>query len=323
MVINLAAVFIFLFPKPLTYWNVLLDACICGILTSFIDVFIVRNRIQKLRSLGRLPMEIPQSRLMMKMPKNPLLLSLIFGVVFGLLAALLNALIMQFYAIEIFTFARFAVWRILYSSALSVKIVEFAILRYSQPDLVSTSSMVQQGTEKVKDPLPRISTFKQWFNTITDDFGFNLLFGLMLGGTIIRDHNVIIPPTTLSGIAVSALILGAIVTARMAYPIAKSMRDAREAGTLPIAEKANALVHWIPYSPVKFALILLLPIMGTSYAVFWAVLSFFGFEVLNFFQFFVIRILYISLLTKPVVRLAVIRYTQPELVRKGSVGANV
>ena len=314
--INLAVVFLFYINKPLTYWDILIDACICGITTSFIDVFLVQGRMKKLRAQGMLPQEVPQSRLMAKMPKNPLLLALVFGAVFGLAAPLLSALVIRFYTIEAFTFPRFAVWKILYSCVLSVKIVEFAILRYAQPDCASESDAFQRGTEKVKDPLPRISTFKEWFNTVTNDFGFNLLFGLLLGGTVVRDHSVIIPPTTLSGIVISALILGAIVTARMAYPIAKNMRDAREAGNLPIAEKPNGRLGWIPTSPVKFALVLVVPIMVVCCAAFWGILSFFGFEVLDFFQFFVIRMLFVTLLTRPVVKLAIIRYTQPELESK-------
>lgn len=320
--INLAAAFLFFYRRPLTVWSVLVDAGIFGMVTAFIDVFIVSGRVKKLRLEGRLPGEAPRSRLMSKLPKHPLLLSFALGVVFGLIAPLFNALVLRFYEVEAVTFARFAVWRVLYSTVFSAKIVELAILRYVQPDCATDSDARQQGMEKVKNPLPRVSTFKEWLNTVTDDFGFNMLFGLLLGGTIIRDHSVIIPPTTRAGIAISALILGAIVTARMAYPIAKNMRDAREGGGLPASEAEDRRVSWIPASPAGFALTLLLPIMGVSLLAFWAVFTFFGFEKLDFFQYFVIRMLFVSLLTKPVVRLAVLRYTQPMAGRRKGMGAN-
>jgi len=323
VLINLAAVFIFFFGRPLTLSGILLDAGICGVTTSFIDVFSVRSRIQKLRREGLLPGEVPRSRLMARLPRNPLLLAIAFGAVFGLITPLANAAVIRFFEIDAFPFARFAVWRILYSTVLSAKIVELAIFRYVQPDCAGGLDAPQRGTEKVRDPLPRLSTFKQWFNTITDDFGFNLLVGLMLGGTIVRDHSVIIPPTTRSGIAISALILGVIVTARMAYPIAKSMRDAREAGGLPVSEAKDRRVSWIPASPAGFALVLLLPILGASLLAFWAILTFFGFEVLDFFQYFVVRMLFVSLLAKPVVKLAALRYTQPGIDRKKGIETDV
>ncbi len=310
--INAIAAFVFFWGRPLTFWGIMADAGICGIVTSFINVFVVSARIGELRSLGRLPKNVPLNRLIALMPKNPLGFAVTLGAVFGLLSPLFNAFVIRFYEIETFTFARFAVWRSIYTCVLSVKIVELAILRYVQPDCASASDAPQWGTEAVRDPLPRASTFKQWFDTVTDDFGFNLLVGLLLGGTIVRDHSVIIPPTTLDGIAISASILGVIVTARMAYPVAKSMRDARECGGLPISVARNPRIVWIPYSPAKFAALLLLPVVGLSLLTFWGVLTFFGFKTLNFFQFFFIRMLFISLLTKPVVKLAVLRYTQPD-----------
>jgi len=81
-------------------------------------------------------------------------------------------------------------------------------------------------------------------------------------------------------------------------------------------------ISWIPASPSKFALTLLLPVMGVSLLAFWSIFTFFGFETLDFFQFFVIRMLFVSLLTKPVVRLAVLRYTQPMAGSKKGIGAN-
>jgi hypothetical protein len=314
--INAAAAFLFFWGKPLTLRDILADACICGITTSFIDVFVVSGRVQKLRSQGLLPKEVPQSRLMAGMPKNPLLFATLLGAVFGLMSPLFNALVIRFYEVETFAFAPFAVWRTLYTCALSAKIVEMSILRYVQPDCASISDLTGRSDETVRDPFPRVSTVRQWYNTVTDDFGFNLLFGLLVGGTVVQDHLVIIPPITRDSIAIAALILGVVVTARMAYPVAKSMRDARESGGLPISRVEDKRIGWIPYSPAKFALILLLPIMGVSLLAFWATLSFFGFEALDFFQFFFIRMLFISLLTKPVVKLAILRYTQPEATGK-------
>ena len=312
--INLVIVSFFFLGKPITLQAILVDACICGVTTACIDVFYVFRRIKRRSLHGGLPADVPQSKFMAAMPQNPLWLSLIFGVVFGLFAPLFNMIIIRFYAIETYTFARFLVWRLVYSCVLSAKIIELAILRYVQPDFVSLSGIKQQGTDAVKNPLPRISTFQQWYHTIVEDFGFNLLFGLLLGtGAIIRDNHVIIPPTTLRGIVLSSLISGIIITARMVYAVAKSIRAIRENGQLPVAEKENKWVSWLPASPVRFALVLLLPVMALSLLTFWSVLSFFGFETLNLVQFFFIRILYTSLLSRLVAKLAMLRYIQPRI----------
>lgn len=314
--VNAAAVFIFLWGKPLTFWIIMADASICGVITSFADVFAVSGSIRKLRSRGTPPKEAPRNRLIGMMPRNPLLFAIALAVAFGLLSPLFNAFIILFYGIKEFSFAPFLVYRLIYTCVLSAKITEIAVLRYAQPDCASAADITAPGAETVKDPFPRVSTLKQWYNTVTDDFGFNLLFGLLAGGTVIQGSLVIIPPVTLDGIAISALILGVIVTARLAYPVAKSMRELRENGGLPLSGTYDKRIGWIPYSPAKFALVLLLPIVAASLLVFWAVLSFFGFAVLNFFQFFFIRMLFVSLLTKPVVRLAISRYAQPAADKK-------
>ena len=311
--INLAVAFLFFFGRPITLRSILLDASICGVITSFIDVPTVLWRIKRLRPLGRLPKNIPESALAMRLPRNPLLLSLLLGVLFGAVTPLFNFLIIRFYEVSTFSFTGFALWRILYTCFLSAKIVEIAVFRYVQPDCASeTNGIMQHGDDAVKDPLPRVSTFKQWFNTVTDDFGFNVLVGLLLGGTLVQDHNVIIAPVYRSGIAISALILGIIVTTRMVYPLAKTIKEGRDSGQLPTAVDACRWVAWLPRPPAKFALALLLPVIVSSMAVFQAVFSFFGFEVLDFFQFFFIRTLFVSLLSKGVVRLALLRYMQPE-----------
>lgn len=312
--INAAIVFFFFWGKPLTYTAIMVDACICGITTSLIDVFVVFVQVKRLRARGQLPKSVPESRLMAALPRNPLLLAPVFGVVFGLLSPLFNALVIRFYEVNTFEFAHFAVWRIAYTCVLSAKIIELAILRLVQTDCADASGAAQCGAEVVKDPLPRLSTIKQWYNTVADDFAFNLLFGLLVGGTILRDHMVIILPTTRGGVAIAATLLGVIITARMVYPVARAMRDARDGGSLPTALTPDRRIGWMPISPARFSLTLLLPVIAVTLLFVWSVFRFFGFEELNFFQYFFIRTLLVTLLTRPVVALAIARYTQPDSI---------
>ena len=310
--VNLFCLFIFQYGREITLETALIDAMNAGIITSFINVFYSEWMIKRLRRAGGLPANVPVIGRMSLLPRRPLLLSFVFAAVFGVLTPLFNLLVIKFYGIETFTFARFGVWKVAYACALSAVILEWAALRYVQPDCSDGAASPQSGTQEVKNPLHRISALMGVYNSAVDDFGFNMIFGLLLGGTVVRGGEIVIPPTTRAGIVISGVVLGIIVTFRMAYPIAKSILALRRGGTLPVMPTADRRVAWLPCKPMKFALALMLPITALSAVTFWAVLTFFGFEELNFFQFYFIRVIFISLLSKCVVRLAIARYMQPE-----------
>ena len=309
--VNFICVFIFYYGRKIGLFGVLADAFFCGVITPFINVFYIARRVDALRKEGALPAVLPVSRPMMRLPKNRFMLALFFAALFGAATPLLTMALIKVYGITQFWFAQMAVWKIFYSCALSAKIVELTILRYVQPDCAAPAAPPQRGAGEVKEPLPRPAVFKEWFNSATDDFGFNMLIGLALGGTAIEGYNVVVLPTVRSGIAVTSVIMGLIVAARMAYPVAKSVRAAcaGAAGAAAASENAPAkgLLRLIPAAPWKFALALALPIILVSYAVFWSVMTFFHFETLNFFQFYLIRVVFMSLLSKAVARLAVLR----------------
>ena len=311
--INLACVFIFYYGREIDLKGVLTDSFYCGVITPFINVFVIGSCVARLRALGSLPAAVPVNALMMRLPKNKFLLALLFAAVFGPLTPLVNLALIRFYGITNFGFVQLALWKAVYSCLLSAKIIELTILRYVQPDCGTAREREQHGAGAVKDPLPRVSVFKEWFNTVADDFGFNMLVGLLFGGTVIEGYNVIIPPTARSGIAITAVIMGLIVAARMAYPVAKNVKAA--AGAQAGAPQ-NRLLGLLPAAPWKFALTLAIPIILLSFAAFWSVMAFFRFDELNFFQFFLIRAIFVSLLSKAVVWLAVRRYFQPSDVVK-------
>ncbi|MFR5881556.1 MAG: hypothetical protein ACLUEQ_12520 [Cloacibacillus evryensis] len=78
----------------------------------------------------------------------------------------------------------------------------------------------------------------------------------------------------------------------------------------------NRGLSLLPAAPWKFALALAIPIILLSFTAFWSVMAFFRFDELNFFQFFLIRVIFVSLLSKAVVRLAIRRYFSPPDVVK-------
>ena len=311
--VNLACVLAFFCGAEVARPMIVSDACICGAVTSFIDVFAVHRLMKGLRAQGKLPSKVPHSRLMAALPQNPAALAAILAALFGVLTPLANDLLLRFYEIESLTFAQFALWRISYSTALSAYIVQIAIFRYVQPDC-GDSGAPQTGASEVKNPLLRVPAFKEWLNSVTDDFGFNMALGLLLGGTVIRGKDVIIAPAALAGIHYSAIALGLIVTARMVYPVAQKTLGLGGSGAQAVQPGGRPILR-LPLSPAKFALVLLPPLMAGTYVFFRAVMTFFGFETLNFFQFFVIRSIWTALLTNAVVKRAVWRCVQ--LSQKG------
>lgn len=311
-VLNLVIAFLFQFGRPITKEVLLMDAVVCGVITSIINVIYANYKIRRLRNAGELPKTIPESRFIQRLPRNPILLIVVLAIFFVAFMLLISCLILWFYEIDTYTFPRFAVWKVIYSTILSAKMLELIVLRLVQPDCAKKEDPEQMGQETIKNPLPRLETFKNLFNTIVDDFGFNMIVGLLFGGTIIVEHNVVILPTTRSGILISGMILGIIVTFRMALPIVQGIKLQYDAGALPILPEKMPVISLIPKKPVSFALVLLIPIVVISVLVFWCILTFFGFETLNFFQFFVIRTIFITLLSKPVVKLAVLCYIQPQ-----------
>lgn len=314
LAINLAAALLLYFVFGINRRIILVDALGCGVITAITTVAIVYPAVCRLRSLGLLPRAVPEHRWLLMLPKTPVPLIAVLGVVFGAVMYAIAWLILWYFSITEFALHRFIVWKLVYSTIISFKLTELVIMRLAQPDCAAANQPEQTGTAVVRNPLPGRETFKHLFNTVVDDFGINIIIGLFVGGTVITaDHAVIIPATTRSGIVISGLVLGAIVSFFLTLPVATSIKAVRDEGQLPPLEKSNRWVSWIPEKPLSFTLALLVPIMGISAAVLWAMLTFFGFEVLNFFQFFIVRTIYVVLLSKALVPLAVWRYRQPEL----------
>ncbi|MDO4546619.1 MAG: hypothetical protein Q4D04_00825 [Clostridia bacterium] len=310
--LNAGLVFLFLSGRELTVTDVTISMVCCGVGTAGINVALAGYIIGKMRMAGQLPPNVPQPRAIRLLPGNKWLLAISLAVVFGVLTPSVNWLIIKFYEIESFTLIRHIVWQSAFSCLVTVIVMRVVVLRLIQPDLDVPGQPEQKGSSNVIDPLPRFSALKNWFNTIIDDFGFNMIVGLLFGSTMIVDHNVVITPTTRAGIVISALILGMIITLRMVYPVLGSIRALKLSGELKPLPAANKFFSRLPESPLRLAMALSPVIMLLSLAVLWTVLSFFGFEVLNFFQFFVIRTIFVTVLTKGVVRVAVLRYIQPE-----------
>ncbi len=301
----------------LSHSAVLTDAVVCGFSTSVLSVLYVHFKMKSLRKRGLLPASVPKVKLMYCLPKSWLGLSVVFSIVFMILTPLITELLIRIYGINTFNLIPFVVWKVAYSGFLTAKIIELAILRFVQKDMVQPSDPPQKGDVVVKNPMPGLSTFKKLFDTVTTDFGFNMLIGLVLGGTLIIDHNVVIVPTTRSGILISGILIGLIVTGLMVYPVISQIRDARDSGKLPPPFMHNKFIARMPEKPILLSLMLIPFMVILAPSVFWVVFALFDFETMNFFQFFIIRTVFVTLLSKPVVQLALLRYLQcPRMVQK-------
>ena len=308
--VNALCVIFFYHDTEISIKGILFDSAICGLTTSLINVCIVWVFLRRLRRDGKLPAQVPQNKLVSLLPRRPIPLAMLFGLLFAVITPLVSILMIRFYQIEKFSFLPFLVWKIIYSFVLSALLLELTVLRLAQPDCAKPGDPPQCGTSVVRNPLPKLSALKSWFQTVTADFGFNMLTGFIWGSTYIVDRTVMIAPATLAGIGVSSVIMGVIVAIRMVYPVAKNVRSG--CADAPRLEKRNALIALIPASPALFALAMTLPVILLAYATLFSILTLFDFQVLNFFQFFIIRALFVGLLTKGMVKLAIFRYLQPE-----------
>lgn len=308
--INLAIMFIINWGKSFNLEDIILDAAICGVVTSFVNVIFVRRFVQKAVKNKTLPANLPVSKLMMWLPQKPVLFATLCALFFGILTPLINGVIFKFYDFETLLFGQMLVCKLVYSCFLSAKILEVAIYRYVQPDVTGINPAADAPPSPlVKQPIPRISYFQELYNSWLTDFGMNMVMGLILGGTIITaDDYVMIAPTLLSGVAISGPISGIIITFMTVPSIAKGIINSVNNGAIPRRSKRNRWLAGLPENRWLLAVSLCLPIILITTTVYYAVLTFFNFQSLNFFQFFFIRTAYTAILVKGLVPLILFRY---------------
>lgn len=321
-VINLALAFVFQYGRLLTTEDLLIDVAICGLVTAFTSLGYARWAVEKRRRQGALPSQVPTSVFMQKLPRAYVPLSLLTGLASSALMVPVALALMRFYPETAYTFPRFLVWKIGYAGWLAAKVIEFGIFRYVQPDCERPQDPAQQGQQTVKNPLPRKEMFARLYASVTADFGMNMLIGLALGGTVIQGDLVLLMGVSQGGVWITGLVLGLIISILMIRPTLASVRQIAYAGDLPQAASKN-LWALLPSSPWGLTGIFLLPVMILSALSFWAVMVFFGFEALNFFQFFIIRTAYTKLLSRLVEALAIQRYQQLAFSKRQPLGEEV
>ena len=216
---------------------------------------------------------------MQKLPKNPFALGVIYAFVFASLTIVINALILHFFDLYNMTFVTWMVYKLIYTTVLSIKIVEFCIFRYVQPDWAKAkcapAPAAISGIERpVRNPMPRVGVFKEMYGCIT-------------------------------GILVTNGYL-------------KSMKATILTSGPALLEQATAdrRFTWMPKKKGALMCLITLSVMLFSVVALPAVMHLFGKSFLNFYQFVIFITVYAALISKPLSYILVKRCMQPDYIRK-------
>ncbi len=321
--INLGVVFLFHWPGGVSYRDVLWDSLICTVLTVVIDLWIVFFRLKKMRAEGSMPAHVLVSRLMQHLPHNPFALGTMYIAAFGVVTIGVNAAILRFFGMQALAFAPWLVYKLIYSTILSAKIIEFCIFRYVQPDWAQAEGAeaganARQSMTPVKNPLPKVGVFKEMLGSIIGNIGINILFGSVLGSINLReDGAVVILPTPVESMPITGLVFGLIVGVLVTNGVVKAM-NASIAASRPVVQETAVADAWLAWMPIRRGSLICLTsicLMIFSAVVLRAALTLFGITILNFYQFVVFITVYAALVSKPLSFVLAKRCMQPDYIR--------
>jgi len=324
VLINLAVVFVFFWPNGVTFNDILLDSFICVVITVFIDVVVVYTHLKKLRQEGNMPRHVPVSRLMQKLPKNPLALGIIYIMVFAPLAVGSIAVVLWFYELETMAFVPWMSFKLIFAVITSVIVTDYCIFRYVQPDWAhayGTSDGPQNFKGRVRNPLPKINVLKEMYGSITGYIALNLAKGYILGRIIIEaDKSLLIHPYTtegLLGLHLTGLTFGFVIGFLVTNGVMRKMnRIIRETGTSMIdGAESDRRLTWMPVKRFSLVLFMSIGMSLFSFMVLWGALDVFGITELNFFQFIALVSAYAIIMGRPLSYLVTQRCMQQDYIR--------
>jgi len=330
--VNLGAIFVFNWPDGVTYSDVMWDSLFCAIITTIINMGIVYPILRRMRARGTMPAQVPESGFMQRLPQSPVVLGAIYAIVFAAFAIGGNAAILWFFGIRKLAFAPWIVYKLVYATVLSAKIVEFCIFRYVQPDWANAVHGVSAGTRKqsagkpVRYPLPRVSVFKEMYGSVTGNIALNIIIGSVLGGVAVQaDGSVILFPTTVGGIPVTGLVFGLIVGILVTNGVVTVMNAAIITSGPAMLEAAvvDKRLAWMPKRRALLTFFVCIFLMVFSAVALRTILVLFGIPILNFYQFTVFITVYAALLSKPLSFAVTKRCMQPDYIRYTLKKANI
>ena len=317
VVINMACVFLFQYPHGITFHGVLQDSMVYGGITTAITLVIIYPRLRAMRDMRAIPRQTPESRFMQRLPANPVLLGCIYAGFFGLLTLGINALVLGFFGIERLGFMQWLVYKLIFSTVLSIKIAECCIFRYIQPDWAGEETRSDRPDPSVKNPFPKIGVLRAMYSSVAANIAMNIIIGSVLGGVRgASDGTVVIHPTTVQSIPITGLVFGLIAGVLVTTSVLKKMNAAILA-SLPAPDTtatASRFLAWMPVRNLPLVLCASLCVMAFSSVTLWALMAFFGVSVMNFYQFTIFITVYASIISRPLSALLVRRCLQPDYI---------
>ena len=333
LAINVVVTFIFFWPNGVDFFGVIQDTIICVVITVAINMLIIYLSMKKLRARGAMPTQVPESRLMQRLPKNPAALGLIYIIFFGLVTVGINTLFLWFFEMETMAFIPWITFKLIYATVLTVKVVEYCIFRYVQLDWAldkegGTVKHLDIELKPVKDPLPKISVFAAMFGSVTSSVAMNIIIGTITGGVFVAAESmVIIAPNTIEGMPTTGFVFGFITGLLTTNAIVKAVNSGIIASVLASGKEDTGLSQdppplsasdrrfsWMPKARVPFTLLMCAGVMVFSIIMLPSIMWLFGLSILNFFQYTAFMIIYSSLISKPLGYVITQRLSQPDHV---------
>ncbi len=282
--------------------DIVVDAVICALLTVAIDIAVVWRGVRKAKAAGAVPAEVPISRLMMLLPKTPLGLIAVLGLLFAVLCAVVNTTVFSWYGFESWTFGQFLLYKLVYSLILSERIVSLGILRLVQPDCrESNDEHTSAPAQPVKNPLPSLSGVQELFSTVSANLALQLFFNPYLDRYTVGGDRSIIAEAVIGSAVTCFIVVGM---------MAKTLDMARANGEFNVPP--NRLLMFFPRNRWLFALGCALLAGPIGAAVFVGLFRFYGFESWTFYEIFWVKIAYLTVLSKVLVAFSLRRFTQPD-----------
>lgn len=287
--------------------DIVVDAVICAWLTVVIDVMVVWHCVKKARAAGAVPQEVPVSQLMMRLPKNRFGLIAVLGVVFTALCVGINHTVFSWFGFESWTFGQFLLYKLVYSLILSERIVSLGILRLVQPDCrqpddVHTTPIAQPVAQPIKYPLPGLNGIRELFSTVSANLAIQLFFNPYLGEYTFGGARSIIAEGVIASAVTCFIVVGMLT---------KTLDMARANGEFHVPPN-RWLMIW-PKNRWGFACLCTLAAAPIAATVFVTLFQLYGFTSWTFYEFFWVKMAYLTALSRILVAATIRRFTQPDI----------
>lgn len=317
LLINLAFAFAFCYPDGITFKGAMLDAAFSGVSTTAIDMALIYAQMKRMRRMGTLPMEVPENRFMQRLPKNPVALGAVYAVAFAALSLGISWAILSFFGIRQMGFLEWAIYKLVFVTLLSVKIVEYCIFRYIQPDWAGSGACAKSHEPLVRNPLPRFATLKAVYGSVSANLAMGFILGTAFGGVkLVEGSAVLIYPTTTASIPITGLIFGLICGVLVSSGVIKAV-DGKILAADPVPEERVAAMpsrQWLPKRRISLTVCVCVATMLVSAVVLRGVMELFNLPVLDFYRYTVLVTAYAAVVNKLIALLLVKRCTSLDYV---------